>query len=48
MSENSLTRKEKRGSSRSYETTEFGRKYIIFEKRTKKGKWIRAGRIQIK
>lgn len=48
MSENSLKRKEKRQSSRSYQLTEFGATYIIFEKRTKRGKWIRAGRIRIK
>ena len=48
MSENSLKRKEKRESSRSYELTELGQTYIIFEKRTKRGKWIRAGRVRIK
>ena len=47
MSENSLIRKEKKGNSRSFEVVEFGKKYIIFEKRTKRGKWIRAGRMRI-
>lgn len=47
MSENSLLRKEKKEKSRSFEIVEFGKKYIIFEKRTKRGKWIRSGRMRI-
>lgn len=45
--QNSWTRQEKKEKMRSYEATEFGRKYIVFEKKTKRGKWVRSGRIQI-
>lgn len=48
MSENSLTRKEKRQKSRSFQETKFGATYIVFEKKTKRGKWVRAGKIRIK
>lgn len=48
MSENSLRRSEKKGNSRSYQIEQFGGVYIIFEKRTKRGKWIVQGRIRIK
>jgi hypothetical protein len=46
--ENSLLRKEKREKSRSYQIEEFGMTFIIFEKKTKRGKWIRSGRMRIK
>jgi len=47
MSENSLRRKEKRQNSRSYQIEQFGGVYIIFEKRTKRGKWIKTGQMRI-
>jgi hypothetical protein len=48
MSENSLKRKEKKGKIRSFEVEEFGKVFIIFEAKTKKGNWYRKGRIRIK
>jgi hypothetical protein len=46
--ENSLKRKEKRNKTRSFEETLFGATFIVFEKRTKKGKWVRTGRMRIR
>jgi len=43
----SWRRQEKNGKMRSFEETELGAKFIVFEKKTKRGKWVRAGRIRV-
>ncbi len=43
----SWRRQEKKGKMRSFEEIELGAKYIVFEKKTKRGAWKRAGRIRI-
>jgi len=46
--QNSWTRQEKKGKMRSFQETQFGATYIVFEAKTKRGEWKREGRIRIK
>ena len=48
MSQNSLKRAEKKGTVRSYQHEEFGKVYIRWEKRTKRGDWKPYGSMRIR
>ena len=44
----SWIRQEKKGKMRSFHESGLNATYIVFEKKTKRGKWVRAGKIRIK